>query len=107
MGRNYTFNNEATLIRRFVSGNDKYGNPILEEEETTLLCDVYGITRREFYSAGNAGYKLSFSLVFNDFEYTGQEIVKFRGKEYMVVKTFPLQGGIVEVTIGEKVGTER
>lgn len=106
MSKNYTFNSEATLIKRSFdhTKTDKHGNYISTDEEITLLCNVVNVKRNEFYVASNAGYKVHVNLIFNDFEYQGQNIIRFLGKEYEVIKTYPLPGGVVEVTIGEKIG---
>ncbi|MFM1525267.1 MULTISPECIES: phage head closure protein [Helcococcus] len=103
--QNYTFNEIVFLIDENVEGNDKYGNPIIKTNETKLFCNVSGVKRQEFYNAGTQGYKASFNVVINDFEFKGQEKVRYLDKEYFIIKTYPLRNGILELTLGEKVGS--
>lgn len=105
--KNYTFNDIVFLIDEKVIGNDKYGNPIIATTETKLFCNVGGVSRQEFYNAGVKGYKASFNIIINDFEFKGQEKARYLDKEYFIIKIYPLRNRILELTLGERVGNTK
>lgn len=106
MNRNYLFSDEAYLIDEDYAETDKYGNYITTTKEQKIFCNVLGINRNEFYNAGNHGYKLAFNLIINDFEFSNQEKIRYKDKVYNIVRIYPLKNGVVELTLGERVGEE-
>ena len=90
------WNNEITLTSRKIKGKDKLKQPIYEEAEATILCRKKKVTRSEFYQANQAGLRPSLVVEVHNFEYDNQ------GKKYRVLKTYPIDSEILELTLSEK-----
>ena len=96
------WNHEITLISKKVTGKDKLLQPISEDVELTLLCRKKRVTRSEFYQANQAGLKPSLVVEIRNFEYENQEFAKFEGKQYRILKTYPIDDSeILELTLSE------
>ena len=95
------WNNEITLISRVKTGLDKLHQPLFEEKRLTILCRKRSITRSEFYQANKAGLKPSLVVEIRNFEYENQEFAKFEGKQYRILKTYPIDSEILELTLSE------
>ena len=96
------WNHEITLISKKVTGKDKLLQSISEDVEVTLLCRKKRVTRSEFYQANQAGLKPSLVVEIRNFEYEDQEFAKFEGKQYRILKTYPIDDSeILELTLSE------
>ena len=95
------WNHEITLSSKKVTGKDKLLQPISEDVEVTLLCQKKRVTRSEFYQANQAGLKPSLVVEIRNFEYENQEFAKFEGKQYRILKTYPIDSEILELTLSE------
>lgn len=104
MNNNLLFNDIVILVDEVYKGQDKYGNNLYEETKTKLFCNAGKVKRQEFYNAGNSGYKIAFNIVINDFEYKNQEKAIYKDKKFSIIKTYPLNNGVIELTLGERVG---
>jgi SPP1 family predicted phage head-tail adaptor len=96
------WNNEITLIANKITGKDKLKQNITEEVKTKLLCRKRSITRSEFYQANQAGLRPSLVVDIHSFEYENQELAEFDGKRYRIIKTYPIDLEILELTLMEK-----
>lgn len=95
------WNDEITLTSRKIKGKDKLKQPIYEDVEVTILCRKKRVTRSEFYQANQAGLKPSLVVEIRNFEYENQEFAKFEGKQYRILKTYPIDSEILELTLSE------
>ena len=95
------WNDEITLTSRKIKGKDKLKQPIYEDVEVTILCRKKKVTRSEFYQANQAGLKPSLVVEIRNFEYENQEFAKFEGKQYRILKTYPIDSEILELTLSE------
>lgn len=95
------WNHEIKLISKKVTGKDKLLQPISENIEVTLLCRKKKVTRSEFYQANQAGLKPNLVVEIRSFEYENQEFAKFEGKQYRILKTYPIDSEILELTLSE------
>lgn len=95
------WNHEIKLISKKVTGKDKLLQPISQDVEVTLLCRKKKITRSEFYQANQAGLKPSLVVEIRSFEYENQEFAKFEGRQYRILKTYPINSEILELTLSE------
>ena len=68
----------------------------------TILCRKKKVTRSEFYQANQAGLRPSLVVEVHNFEYDNQEHATFEGKKYRVLKTYPIDSEILELTLSEK-----
>ncbi|MCB2860640.1 phage head closure protein [Streptococcus suis] len=96
------WNHEITLIAKRITGKDKLKQNITEEVKTVLLCRKKSITRSEFYQANQAGIRPSLVVDIHSFEYDNQELAEFEGKRYRIIKTYPVDLEILELTLTEK-----
>lgn len=96
------WNNEITLTSRKIKGKDKLKQPIYEDVEVTILCRKKKVTRSEFYQANQAGLRPSLVVEVHNIEYDNQEHAVFEGKKYHVLKTYPIDSEILELTLSEK-----
>lgn len=96
------WNHEIKLISKKVTGKDKLLQPISEDVEVTLLCRKKKVTRSEFYQANQAGLRPSLVVEVHSFEYDNQEHATFEGKKYRILKTYPIDSEILELTLSEK-----
>lgn len=88
---------ELTLITQTFA-TDQLGNQVPTKTEIIVYCDVKSISRSEFYYASNTGLKPSIVFTVNDFDYNKQELVKFEGQEYNVIRTYLKSIDKVELT---------
>jgi SPP1 family predicted phage head-tail adaptor len=95
------WNHEIELISKKVTGKDKLLQPISKDVEVTLLCRKKKVTRSEFYQANQAGLKPSLVVEIRNFEYENQEFAMFEGKQYRILKTYPIDSEILELTLSE------
>lgn len=96
------WNHEIKLISKKVTGKDKLLQPISEDVEVTLLCRKKKVTRSEFYQANQAGLRPSLVVEVHSFEYDNQEHATFEGKKYRILKTYPIDSEILELTLSEE-----
>lgn len=95
------WNHEIKLISKKVTGKDKLLQQISKDVEVTLLCRKKKVTRSEFYQANQAGLKPSLVVEIRNFEYENQEFAMFEGKQYRILKTYPIDSEILELTLSE------
>lgn len=96
------WNNEITLTSRKTKGKDKLKQPIYKDVDVTILCRKKKVTRSEFYQANQSGLRPSLVVEVHNFEYDNQEHATFEGKKYHVLKTYPIDSEILELTLSEK-----
>lgn len=78
-----------TLIKETVIGHDPHGNEIVEQQEREVFCQIYGITRSEFYSAAAAGLHPEITARLSDFEdYEGETTARHDGVLYSVIRAY-------------------
>lgn len=92
-----TYDHELTLISQTITEDD-IGNQIPVETETIILCGLKSLVRSEFYSAATTGLKPEIVFVVHGYEYNGQQIVKFEGVRYRVIRTYATDFEEVELT---------
>ena len=102
--RKITFDDTCFLVSEGLTGRDSLGNKITERKETEVFCNINSVDRSQFYDASARGYKPSFVITINDFEYSNQNKVRLNNVDYEVIRTYLLDGGLIELTIGEKIG---
>ena len=105
----------AILIKRTDAGYDEDMNPVYEEDERQVFCQVYGITRSEFYAAAVADLHPEIVLRLSDFmDYNGEDLVKYHDVVYTVIRTYRDRSGsargmdqnALELVLARKVGND-
>lgn len=104
-----------TLIAESITGYDDTGNAILVTRERELLCQIFGVTRSEFYSAAAAGLQPEVTVRLSDFaDYEGEKLARWNGELYTVIRTYRDAGSFqrgnglapngIELTLERRIG---
>lgn len=97
----------CTLIS--VSGTtfDEIGQSIETTTEKTIFCEVGSISRSEWSTAGEMGYKPSLMIKIYSDEYVDESDVIYKSKKYSVYRTYRPQYGLtMELYLELKVGDD-
>lgn len=87
-----------TLIRRAVSDNsDDYGRAVTEETRRDIFAVECGVKRNEFYQAQAIGMTPTVTFQCFGFDYDDEKIIGYNGREYSVIRTYPLPGERLEI----------
>lgn len=82
-----------TLIKDGAITYDEYGNEIITQTERDVFCQVYGITRSEFYSAATANMQPEMTVRLTEaIDYEGEKTARYDGVLYSVIRTYRDQG---------------
>ena len=95
--------NELILISETFEFDD-IGNQVPTEKETEVFCNVKSVSRSEFYNAATTGLKPSLVFVVHDYEYNGEEIVKFEDNRYKVIRIYRKNIEELELTCEKVIG---
>lgn len=99
-----TYDHEVTLIKNKTTYDD-IGNPITQQERTTVLCKLSSVGTNEFYQASAQGLKPDIEFTIHGYEYDGQSEVVFQGDEYKVIRTYRKDFEEIELTCQRTVGS--
>lgn len=80
---------DVTLIDVSIT-YDSIGQEITSETETVIQAELSAVSRSEFYQAASAGLKPELVLLVHEFEYGLQNLIKFEGVYYSVIRTYPV-----------------
>ena len=90
-----------TLIHEDVTGYDENGNEIIETTERDVMCQVYGITRSEFYSAAVANMHPELTVRISDaIDYEGEKTARFHDVLYSIIRTYRDRGSMQHARSG-------
>ena len=106
-----------TLITEEVIGCDDYGNERIRRTEREVFCQVYGVTRREFYQAAAVGLQPELTIRLSDFlDYAGEKTARFHGDLYSIIRTYRDSGSFrggsglglngIELVLQRRIGDE-
>lgn len=108
-----------TLVKETKTGHDEVGNEILERTERELMCQIYSITRNEYYEAAVANLHPELKAILSDFaDYEGEKTAIYDGTEYAIIRTYRDSGSLqagrrgslgvngIELTLQRRVGDE-
>ena len=98
-----TFDHELILIREMLY-EDQLGNQRTTDKEIPVLCSVQSVGRNEFYSASNNGLKPELVFVVKNYEYQGEQNVKFNDQKYKVIRTYATGFEELELTCEKVIG---
>lgn len=100
-----TYDHELTLVSQTIPKDeyghpltDENGNPVIVETETVVYCGLKSVGRSEFYNAAATGLRPEAIFVVHGYEYNGEQIVKFEGIRYRVIRTYATDFEEVELT---------
>lgn len=93
---------EITLIRRGTAEqSDEYGRVVYENTERTIFAVECGVKRSEYYQAHAIGMAPSITFQCFAFDYDGEKVVRYGGKEYQVIRSYPLDGERLELVCSD------
>lgn len=93
---------EITLIRRGAAdSSDEYGGIVNADSERAVFAVECGVKRNEFYQAQAIGMSPTITFQCFSFDYEGEKIVRYNGKEYRVIRSYPLDGERLELVCGD------
>ena len=106
-----------TLIAETVTGYDEYGNEIIQRTERDLMCQIYGVTRSEFYAAAAVDMQPEVTVRLSDFDdYEGEKTARWNGEIYTVIRTYRDSGSFqhgsglapngIELILQRRIGDE-
>lgn len=94
-----------TLVSQTITTHDDYGNEVLTTKTRDVLCQIYGVSRNEFYSASQAGLKPEIIARLSDYaDYQGEKVAVFHGDEFDIIRTY--RGGTSFGVNGSRDGME-
>lgn len=71
------------------------------ETKRTVFCDVYSVSRDEYFRALNNNMRPSYVFRLADYaEYKGEKVCEFDGVRYAIVRTYE-DNGAIELTVEE------
>lgn len=90
-----SFDDEIYLIRETSITNDM-GDVIKDTNERFVFANKKSIRQSEFYQAQTSGLKPELTFEIYSFEYDDEPKIKYKGKDYKVIRTFE-NGDILEL----------
>jgi SPP1 family predicted phage head-tail adaptor len=67
---------------------DELGQATITEYPYMVFCSKLSITRAEFNTAGQLGFKPNFMLVVDSDSYDNEKLIEYENKKYTIYKTF-------------------
>lgn len=90
-----------TLIKETTTDYDQYGNEIQLTEEREVMCQIYGVTRTEFYSAATNNLHPEITARLSDYaDYEGETLVRYNDVLYSVIRTYRDRGSFQQARAG-------
>ncbi len=88
------------------SKKNEIGDPINTVEETKRIAEIRSVGQKEANQAAARGLKLEFTAVIWKFEYNNEEVLRYKGKEYRIQRTYERDDEKIELTCGNLVNNE-
>lgn len=105
-----------TLIAEEIIGCDDYGNERIRRTERDVFCQVYGVTRSEFYQAAAVNLQPELTIRLSDFQdYAGEKTARFHDVLYTIIRTYRDSGSFrggglglngIELILQRRIGDE-
>lgn len=84
---------------------DSFGRWVMHPVEKEVMCQVDSVTRAEFFEAGRNGLNPEFRFTMFYGDYSGEEIVEYKGETYAVYRTYLRRTDVIELYVERKGGT--
>jgi hypothetical protein len=89
---------------RIQTTKDKLGQDIKTETESMIFCSILSITRSEFATSGQLGFKPDLMFIIDGDSYGDEKLLSYQGKNYSIYKTYRRTDGFIEVYAEVKIG---
>lgn len=84
---------------------DELGQPVeIAETSFMVFCSKFSITRAEFSSAGQLGFKPDIMLIVDSDSYENEKLLRYENKKYSIYKTFQRADNFTELYCEVKTG---
>jgi hypothetical protein len=83
---------------------DNLGQAIETTKPYMIFCSKFSITRAEFSTAGQLGFKPDLMLVIDADAYGNEKLLEYQNKIYSIYKTFQRVDGFLEIYCEVKKG---
>lgn len=85
---------------------NEYGVPIETVQERNVFCQVYSITRSEFFGSGREGLNPEYEFRMFAGDYQGEKLCMYEGKQYSIYRKYQVPGeDYIELYVERKAGT--
>ena len=75
------------------------------QSKREIFAQVNSVDRREFFSAGESGFRPEYQFNVFAAEYRGESLCKFKGRTFSVYRTYHVPGtDVLELYVQRKVG---
>lgn len=101
--RNISLDDVCYLLS-ITTTKDEINQFITSEKSYMIFCSKLSITRAEFSTAGNLGFKPEMMLVVDSDSYDNEKLLEYEGKKYSIYKTFQRIDGFTELYCEVKIG---
>lgn len=85
---------------------DDIGEWTETQVKKVVFARVESITMNEFYQAGMQGFKPDYRMTVWMNEYSDQELLEYKGKNYTIYRTYRKNDGRLELYVTERKGDE-
>ena len=84
---------------------DDYGVARTVRTGKDVFCKVDSVTRSEFFEAGRNGLNPEYRMTMFFGDYSGEQLIGYKGRMYSVYRTYQAGTDILEVYVERKGGT--
>jgi len=99
-------NDDVLTLISTVNTQDEYAVFHEEKVERDVFCQVYSISRSEFYGSGRSGLNPEYEFRVFAGDYEGEKLCKFHNQEYAIYRTYIVPGeDYIELYVERKGGT--
>lgn len=90
-----------TLIKEKTIDYDQYGNEIFSTTEREVMCQIYGVTRNEFYQAAVVDMHPEITARISEAaDYEGEMLARYHGVLYAIVRVYRDRGSFQQARSG-------
>lgn len=83
------YSNVVKLIKKSLSGTNKYGDPVYTETVREVFAQIKSISQKEYYEANTSGFKPELKVVLSDYyDYDGEDTIEYDGVRYDIYRTY-------------------
>jgi SPP1 family predicted phage head-tail adaptor len=100
------FRDVLELPITITKGINSIGNTLESKAYRQIYADKQSIRQSEFYQAAATGLKPELMLVIRSAEYNNEEIIRYNGKEYRIIRTYDKGNDFLELVCGGITGSE-
>ena len=99
------FRDVITLVATTDSTNS-HGDYISAETTTDVFADKVSIRQSEFYQGMAQGIRPELAFRIRSVDYNEERLVTYNSKRYEVIRTYDIDGEMMDIIVGNIVGTE-